>query len=487
MIDIGSNSVRQVIYEGLTRAPSILFNEKILCGLGEEVARTGRMADEAVARATTAIHRFTALGRQAGVGSTHVLATAAVREAKNGKAFIRKVEDACNSKVIVLSGKSEAEYAALGVKSGFHKPKGIVGDLGGGSLELIGINGQSKGGVSLPLGGLHLKEMSGGEPVVASRIVKKTLKKVPLEWPDNSRVFYAVGGTWRSLVRLHMTQVRYPLHVVHDYRVDAVRFRRFCRKIMKSGVDNVKGIEEISKNRRALIPYGAAVMEGVLSKLGAEEITASSMGLREGFLYSLLDDEERQKDGLLEAARELSILRSRSPKHCEELIEWTNSAFATLGIEESANEKRYRLASCFLSDIAWRVNSDYRAEQSIGIISNAGFGGIDHAGRAYLAIANFHRHQGMGSKSSQPAIAKLAPQRLAERARLLAAMFRVLSLFSASVSGVLPDLKLKKTGKTSFQILVPPKLAKLVGERIESRVDQLARETDCDIRLKITD
>ena len=479
--------MRQVIYEGLARAPSILFNEKILCGLGEEVPRTGRMSDEAVARATTAIHRFIALGRQAGVGSTHILATAAVRDAKNGKSFIRMVEDACNGEVIVLSGKTEAEYAALGVKSGFHKPKGIVGDLGGGSLELSALNGKSKGGLTLPLGGLHLKEVSEGNPTVANRLVKKTLKKTALEWPGNSRVFYAVGGTWRSLARLHMAQVRYPLHVVHDYRVDAMKYRRFCRKIMKSGIDNLRGVEEISKNRRALIPYGAAVMDGVLSRLGAEEITASAMGLREGYLYSLLEDKEQQKDGLLEAARELSILRSRSPEHCEELIAWTSSAFATLGVKETPDENRYRLAACYLADIAWRVNSDYRAEQSNGIISNAGFGGIDHAGRAYLAIANFHRHQGMGTKSPLPSIAKLAPERLVERARILAALFRVLSLFSASVSGVLPHLKLKKSADADFQIQVPKKLAKLVGERVCSRVDQLARELKCEIRLKITD
>lgn len=339
----------------------------------------------------------------------------------------------------------------------------------------------------MPVGGLHLKEASGGDPIAASRIVKKSLKKLTLDWPGQSRVFYAVGGTWRSLARLHMAQLRYPLEVVHDYRVDAEKYRRFCRKIVKSGVDNLRGIEEISKNRRILVPYGAVVMDSILSKLGAEEVTASAMGLREGYLYSLLDEKERQKDGLLEAARELSILRARSPGHCEELAAWTTSAFETLSIDESANEQRYRLASCYLVDIAWRVDSDYRAEQSIGIISNAGFGGIDHAGRAYLAIANFHRHQGMGTKSPLPSIAKLAPQRLVERARLLAAMFRVLSLFSASVSGVLPHLKLKKSGEAGFHILVPREFSQLVGERIESRVEHLAREVGRDIRLKITD
>ncbi len=443
------------------------------------------MGNDAVKRALAAINRFAALGRQAGVGSTHVLATAAVREAKNGAAFIRKIENTCRTPVTLLTGSMEAEYAALGVKSGFHKPKGIVGDLGGGSLELTGINGQFQTGVSLPLGGLHLMNMAEGDPVAAGRIVKKVLKKVPIDWPGNSRVFYAVGGTWRSLARLHMAQVKYPLHVVHDYRVDAARYIRFCRKIEKNGVDNLKGIDEISKNRRALVHYGAIVMANVLSRLKAQEITTSATGLREGYLFSLLDEKERGKDGLLEAAKELSILRARSPEYCEELASWTTSAFSTLGIDETANEQRYRLASCYLADIAWRVNSDFRAEQSIGIISNAGFGGIDHAGRGYLAIANFHRHQGLGSKAVAPAIASLAPSRLVERARLVAAMFRVLNLFSASISGVLPHVKLEKISGTRFRILVPKKLAQLVGERIESRVEQLAREARCEIQIKV--
>ena len=479
--------MRQVIYESLTRAPSILFNEKVLCGLGGGISSTGQMSDDAVERAVAAVDRFIALGRQAAVGNTHVLATAAAREAENGGSFIRRIEKICNTPVTILEGSIEAEYAGLGVKSGFHKPKGIVGDLGGGSLELIGINGQHQTGISLPLGGLRLMDMSEDDPIVAGRIVKKTLKKFPVEWPGNSRVFYAVGGTWRSLARLHMAQVKYPLPVVHDYRVDAARYIRFCRKIAKSGVGHLKGIEEISKNRRALIPYGAAVLANLLTRLKAEEVTTSATGLREGFLYSLLDEAEQGKDGLLEAARELSILRARSPEYCEELIAWTSAAFSTLGIDETANEKRYRLASCYLADIAWRVNSDYRAEQSIGIITNAGFGGIDHAGRAYLSIANFHRHQGLGPKAIAPEIADLASPRLVKRARLVAAMFRVLYLFSASMLGVLPEIELKKTGESSYQILVPQNLAQLVGERIESRVEQLAREAQCEIRVQVAD
>ena len=119
VIDIGSNSVRQVIYEGLTRAPAVLFNEKVLCGLGRGLADSGTLDQNAVERAIGAIRRFQALSRQVGVSKTHILATAATRDADNGKDFVKAIEEICDSKVIVLSGEMEAQYSANGIKSGF--------------------------------------------------------------------------------------------------------------------------------------------------------------------------------------------------------------------------------------------------------------------------------------------------------------------------------------------------------------------------------
>lgn len=485
IIDIGSNSVRQVVYEGLTRSPSILFNEKVLCGLGKGVARDGMLDPVASDQALTAIRRFVSLGKQLGVGETHVLATAAAREAKNGNEFIAEVEAITGQSIEVLSGRMEAEFAALGIKAGFYKPEGIAGDLGGGSMEMIEINGDITNGVTTPLGSLRLQEMSKNNLEAARKIARKTVRSADVSWPGKSRTFYAIGGTWRSLARLHMMETGHPVDVVHGYTVSAKKFIAFCRKVSTDSLDTFGHIDEISKNRKPLLPYGAIVMAEVLEHIGAEAVSTSAVGLREGYLFSLLGNDVRTQDGLLEATVELSILRARSPKHSQELAEWTTRAFEVIGIKESDNQKRWRLAACNLADIAWRSVSDYRSEQTLGIINNASFNSISHQGRAYLALVTFHRYQGLGIKKQPPEMSKLASEESARLARILAAFFRVAYLFSAAVEGVLPELEFKRGENDRLMMLVPEPLADMIGEKPLSRLENLSREIGEEISLII--
>jgi exopolyphosphatase / guanosine-5'-triphosphate,3'-diphosphate pyrophosphatase len=487
VVDIGSNSVRQVIYEGMTRAPSVLFNEKVLCGLGRGILTSGNLDPEAVERALAALRRFRALGNQAGVGETHILATAAARDAANGAEFLSRVEALFFRKVMLLTGSLEAQYSAWGIKSGFYKPNGIVGDLGGGSLELVAVNGEIGGGLTLPLGGLRLADAAEGKLDAAARIIRKTLSSVDLDWPGAGRDFYAVGGTWRSLAKLHIANTGYPLHVLHDYTVDAAKMTAFCQKIASRPIESISGIDAVSRNRRTLLPYGALIMAAALRKLKAERVIVSSLGVREGYLYSLLSRKVRAEDSLLSAAYEFAILRARSPRHSVELAEWSGYAFDVLGVDETEDEARWRIAACYLADIAWRAHPDYRAQQSLSIIANAGFVGISHEGRAYLALANFHRYRGLSNKVEPPGIAVLAGPRAQSRARLLAAVFRVLYLFSASQAGVIPRLALTRRKAGSYAFIVPGKVAELCGERPGERIAQLARELQVEISVEIGD
>ena len=200
VVDIGSNSVRLVVYDGLRRSPTPVFNEKILCGLGKGVAITGKLADSGIARALAALRRFRALAKQIGVKQVFAVATAAAREATNGQTFIESAEEAIGVGINVLSGKEEARYAALGVIAGIPEADGIVGDLGGGSLELIDVqDGKLRDGITLPIGPLRLIDMSGGSIKRAKEIVDEYLEKATLLGNLKGRSFYAVGGTWRNL------------------------------------------------------------------------------------------------------------------------------------------------------------------------------------------------------------------------------------------------------------------------------------------------
>ena len=261
VIDIGSNSVRLVVYEGLTRSPTPIFNEKTLCGLGREVQSTGLLAPDAVLKALSALKRFRALCDVLRVERQWVVATAACREAENGPDFIAEAERVCGAKIEVLSGRREAELSALGVVSGIHRPDGIVGDLGGGSLELVDVRGMSiRRGTTLPLGGLALQDVSAKSIKKAEKIVRAALADVPALEAGARRTFYAVGGTWRALARLHMWQIGYPLHVTHGYVIPAKETFEFSRLVHRVDTEMLSRIEVISDARRPLLAYGALVL-----------------------------------------------------------------------------------------------------------------------------------------------------------------------------------------------------------------------------------
>jgi len=476
IIDIGSNSIRLVVYEGIARSPTVLFNEKMLAGLGRGIVSTGKLDAEAVKRAVEEFRRFRALSEQAGAEQLYVIATAAAREAQNGMDFIHSAEEILGTEIRVLSGREEAHFSALGVISGFHPANGIAGDLGGGSLELVDITGETIGdGITLPLGGLRLQDMSKSSPATATRIARKELARAKLLNGGEGRPFYAVGGTWRNLARLHMNATNYPLTVMHHYEMGIESSAAFLRQVVRGDLDKIRGVERVSKSRRALLPYGAAVLQEIIAAQKPSKIIISALGVREGFLYSLLSSEEQLSDPLISASEELALLRARSVTHAHELAEWTGMTFQAFGIDETEDEARYRHAACLLADIGWRAHPDYRGTQSLNIIAHASFIGVDHPGRAFIALANLYRHEGIFDDAVSPEMRALATPRYMELARLLGAMLRVVYLLSASMPGVIPKLKWERRGDGTLVLLVPRARAALLGERPEGRLVQLAK------------
>lgn len=475
IIDIGSNSVRLVVYEGLSRAPTAMFNEKELCALGRSVALTNRLSDDSVAKALAALRRFRALADGMGVGTLHVLATAAARDAENGPEFIEKAEAICRTRIGLLSGKREAHLSAMGVVSGFFRPDGVVGDLGGGSLELVDVNRKRIAtGVTYPLGGIRLQDVSERSIKKADRIVRDALDGSAQLEKVQGRSFYAVGGTWRALAHLHMVQKHYALHVLHGYTIPAKEALEFCRLVRRVDPDTLPAVGVISSDRRPLLAYGALVLEHIIRIGKPRDIVMSGLGVREGLLYELLDEEARRDDALLTSARDLGWLRARAPRHGDDLVEWTDRLFRSVDIDESAEERRWRHAACHLSDLAWRAHPDYRGEQALDVIAHAAFMGVDHPGRAYMALAIFYRHMGLLDDEASPRIRELASTRILDRARTLGGAMRVAYLVSAAVPGTLPraPLTLKKDVLT---LKLPAELGDLGSDRLRNRLNKLGR------------
>ena len=485
VVDIGSNSVRLVVYEGATRAPTPLFNEKVLCGLGRSIATTGRLGADAVARALRALRRFRALIDQMGVSRVEAIATAAAREAENGPEFIAQAERIIEVPIRVLTGTKEAELAAVGVIAGIHDADGFVGDLGGGSLELIDVRkGKLGDAATLPLGGLRLIDASGGNLKRAREIVDAELAKV--DWLDKGkdRDFYAIGGTWRALARLHMTQTNYPLNVVHNYRIDAAEALKFASLLDQQSPSSLAGIRDISGARRETIPYGSLVLERLIRQVKPRAVVISVFGIREGLLCTMLSEEERRKDPLLAACDDLARRRSRSINSAYELCFWTDALFRAPGPTETPEQRRLRHAACLLSDIAWHAHPDYRGIQSLNLVAHGNFVGVDHPGRAFLALTVYYRNEGTLKDELSQSLIELVDKDMLKRARILGAAFRAAHMVSASMPGVLTNTPIGYEGNRLVWTLPDP-YSNLEGERVDRRFKVLADLLDREAEIRV--
>jgi exopolyphosphatase/guanosine-5'-triphosphate,3'-diphosphate pyrophosphatase len=483
IIDIGSNSVRLVIYEGPARSPTPLYNEKLFCGLGREIATTGRLSEEAIERALAALARYRVLCSTAQVRNVRVLATAAARMAENGPAFLAAANEACGCPVELLTGEREALLSAAGVISGLHEPDGVVGDLGGGSLEVVDVRGDRAGaGMTLPLGGLVLRDMAGGSPKAATKIVRAELARAPQLDALAGRTFYAVGGTWRALARMQMVESGYPLHVMHGYQFELKR-GGFHRMVERTSAAGLKAIASVAEARRPLLVYGAIVLDEIVRIGRPSGVTISALGVREGLLFEDLRPEDRKQDPLLAAAAELNQLRARAPRHAEELRPWTDAFVKSFGLQETSLERRLRHAACLLSDTGWRAHPDYRGEQSLAMIAHAALQGVDHPGRAFLALAVYFRHEGVAADPTSGPLIGLAGQRLADLARLSAALFRIAYPITAAMAGVLPRAPLTfRNGRIVLEL--PADLAPLASERLANRVRALGKLLGCETAIQ---
>lgn len=471
VIDIGSNSIRLVVFDGLKRAPATVFNEKVLCGLGRGLQSSGRLSPEGVALAVPNLVRFTALARAMGVGRIDLIATAAVREADDGPAFREAVEKQTGHPIRVLSGEEEAELSALGVIAGNPTADGIMGDLGGGSLELVEVtDGKVGRSTTLGLGPLRLMEICGDDRSAMRKAIDKAFDKVDWLEAGKGRSFYPVGGAWRNLARLHMEHSRHPLHAIHEHTMSSAEAIKLARLLARQGKSSISGIQHISRRRRETLPLGALVLARLLRKVQSSQVVFSTYGVREGYLFDQLPDEVRRQDPLLVAAAEIAERVSRFGGLGEALMSWCDSLFP----DENEEERRLRLTACHLSDLAWREHPDFRAVQAFRRILHYPLVGIDHPGRAFLAYTVCLRYGAApDSKDAAPAIALLS-ERWRDRAILLGAALRLAYRVSAATRWVLDHSGLHVDGKV-LELKLPDDGSVPDGEAVQRRLKTLAQ------------
>jgi exopolyphosphatase/guanosine-5'-triphosphate,3'-diphosphate pyrophosphatase len=476
IIDIGSNSIRLVIFESAQRNPIALFNEKVLCGIGRKISSTGTLDPEGVERAREALVRFRLITVERGVAQVLAVATAAVRDAKNGAGFVEEASHLCGVPVRVLSGEEEAMLSAEGVLSGIPDAEGLVGDLGGGSLELIELTGAKLGrAATLPLGPLRLMDQGESKVGLLRDHVDAALATVPWIAKLAGKPFYAVGGVWRNLARIHMGQWNYPLHILQNYEIEAEQALRLAKVVVGLGRKSLQSMMGISRKRLDTIPYGGLVLERLIAMAKIDRVVISAHGLREGLLFNLLSEEDRRRDPLIEAARQLAQSQSRNPVIGEELVAWTAALFP----DQPPRTMRLLAAAALLSDTHWRTHPDYRAEHAFLEVQRAQLAGITHAERAFLALCVFYRYGGAEEQGSTVApLHPIAGDEAAERAYAMGSALRLGHTLCATASGILPRCPLARREKR-IVLKLPRDLLALAGESVRKRLSELAGALGC--------
>ena len=440
VIDIGSNSVRLVVYDQLGRAPLPRFNEKSLCRLGEGLAQTGAIAVENFGRTVDALRRFRAIADAMGVSRIDTTATEAIRRASNGPDLAAMILAETGLDVRILSGAEEARFATLGVISGFFRPVGLVGDMGGGSLEVAEALDDRVGErwVSLPLGALPVEALLEGGTAEAKRAIDALLQD-GLPPALTQPVFYAVGGGWRCFAKAHMAAVKSPVQVVHGYTLDVAEARAFAKTLWRTPVAKLAGQPGVPARRARTMPAAALVLDRVLKRLAPERVVFSALGLREGWLYAQLSADERYLDPLVEGAQLVGLPLARVPDFAPALVAWTAGLFPA----ETPADTRLRVAICALSDLAWRDHPDVRAEESFRRLLQFPFIGIDHAERVFLAAAIHDRYGGKPDAAYLSPAIDLLPRSARRRAHILGRAITLAYRVSAGMPAVLASSRLR--------------------------------------------
>jgi len=467
IIDIGSNSIRLVVYDGPRRIPFTLFNEKVLAGLGAEMGRTGRISEEAMERALFALERFAQLSVEMAVDQLTCVATAAVRDAANRDEFIERAA-AIGLDVQVLSGADEGLASAHGLISGMPRADGIMGDLGGGSLELARVAGGEVGqAVSLPLGifriGEALRRSKGLLHHFDALLAEQGLADIERGLP-----FYLIGGSWRALARLDMRLTGYSLPVLHHYEMDPRRPAELLQWLENADRTDFKALSGISAARLPSLALAAQLLCAVVERLGSSHLTVSAFGLREGLLYQTLPPELARQDPLLVAARVEGEAQGRFVGHGEKIGSWISPLFH----DEPPEWERLRLAACLLADVGWRANPEFRAERGMELALQGNWVGVSAAERAAVGQA-LHANFGGGSKIPS-VLASLAPADLLQRAVQWGLAIRLCQRFSGGAEGPLEGSSLNVRDGVIVMHL-QPQHACLAGESIERRLRQLGQ------------
>ena len=481
VVDLGSNSVRLVVFEGRGRNPVAIFNEKAVLRLGRGLHSSGRLNDEGVGQALTVMNRYAAIARAMGADPFEVLATAAVRDASNGPEFIDLLRGRMPGVPIrVLSGEQEADYAAGGLLCGIPGADGILADIGGGSLEMVRLEAGARGRAqTLRLGVIRLAERSAGDLIRARAIAEQELAGLPWLAQGDGRDLYLVGGAWRALARIHIAQTLYPLNIVHHYTIGRDEARDLAGVLAAATRRQLERMPGVPRRRIDDLPYAAVVLRRILRATGARRVVFSANGLREGWYMTHIAPAQAGLDPLLAAGRDYAHRLGRDPSLPPALIAWTDPLFPG----EGGENRRLREAACWMSDIGSHDHPEYRAEQAFFRIFRQPGIGLDHHARAFLGLTLALRYEAEADTPYLAAARALLSPEAQRRAVILGVALRLAYTLSAGTPDLLAGTQLEANHRLTLRLAEGSGV--FAGESVTRRLDRLAQALGLDATTEL--
>lgn len=479
VVDVGSNSVRLVVFDGAARSPAYFYNEKILCGLGAGLDQSGVLNPEGKQRALAALRRFQILAEGMGIAPLTAVATAAVREAADGPEFHAQIERETGMKLHVIDGDQEARLSAQGVLLGWPDAQGLVCDIGGSSMELAVLAGGEVGRrVSSALGPLKLQHLAGDRKKLTahiSGIVKGLADKMGT---DHQRLFL-VGGSWRAIARIDMLRRSYPLTVLHEYRLSPKDVQATVDYIAEANLPELGAATSTSIARLGLVPLAAQVLAQVVKTFMPKEVAISGYGIREGLLWQQMPEDLRRRDPLIEACRFAEHKDARMPGFGKKLFEFITPLFP------SANAAELRLikAACLLHDVSWRAHPDYRHEVTFDNATRANLGGLTHGERIFLGLALHHRYKNSREGSQHAALFKLLDDADIRRAEILGKAMRFGAMFAIADPTTAGKLNYYPRRKV-LELALTPRGRELYGEVSAARLTSLGNSLQASVKVQ---
>ncbi|WP_170466351.1 Ppx/GppA family phosphatase [Ruegeria arenilitoris] len=478
VVDVGSNSVRMVIFDGAARSPAYFYNEKVMCELGAGLSDTGRLNPVGRKRALSALSRFARLADDLGLPGLHVVATAAVREAEDGPDFCAEVQAETGLTVSVINGAEEARLSAQGVLLGWPGAYGLICDIGGSSMELAEIgDGEVGRRVTSALGPLKLRDIKGGRRARKAHI-KTTMESLRDKMgPQRDRLFL-VGGSWRAFARLDMLRRGYPLNVLHEYRMTTTQVRETIKFIESGDPEKLRSAAGVSSSRMALIPYAMDVLARLIRTFKPKDIAISSYGIREGLLYEQMPQNLRDRDPLIEASRFSEAKDARLPGFGKLLFEFVMPIF------KSAPPARVRLikAACLLHDVSWRAHPDYRAEVCFDNVTRANLGGLKHSERVFIGLALQHRYRNKREGNRFAPLYELLDEKEQKQAEILGKAMRFGAMLWMKSDAKMGTLKFYPK-KRQLELILPKAASPLFSEVAVSRLNSLGNALKSETRV----